>query len=125
MSCPFCNTSALPLTAQAALFVAFHDKYPISPGHTLIVPRRHVASYSEFTDEEARALLPLVAKVQREIEQHHSPSGYNIGWNDGASAGQTVFHFHLHVIPRYDADVSDPRGGIRWIMPDKAKYWDE
>ena len=95
----------------------------MSPGHALIVSRRHVASLFDLTTEEAAALRSLVPAVGAAIEIAHTPAGYNVGVFIGAAAGQTVGHVHVHVIPRYDGDVKDPRGGVRWVIPTKADYW--
>ena len=103
--------------------VALYDKYPVSPGHALIVPRKHIADLLTLSWEEQTAIWSLVVPVQQNIEKDHSPDGYNIGINIGEAGGQTVPHAHLHVIPRYSGDVQDPRGGIRWIIPPKAAYW--
>jgi diadenosine tetraphosphate (Ap4A) HIT family hydrolase len=121
--CPFCKPESLDTQEETQHLVAFRDKFPVSPGHTLIVPRRHVNSFFELRDEEKAELLGLVEQVKEGLDQEFRPSGFNVGWNDGASAGQTVFHFHLHVIPRYDRDVADPRGGVRWVLPENANYW--
>jgi diadenosine tetraphosphate (Ap4A) HIT family hydrolase len=102
---------------------AFPDAFPVSPGHCLIVSRRHEANFLALTVEEQAGIWSLVAAVRLYIEQSSAPDGYNIGINVGEAAGQTVAHAHLHVIPRYRADVPDPRGGIRWIIPAKAQYW--
>jgi len=121
--CPFCDLASRTIVTENETTVAFADGFAISPGHTLLVPRRHVASFFELTKAERGDLLALVDQVKAQLYPVHKPDGYNIGFNDGASAGQTVMHFHLHVIPRYQGDVADPRGGIRWIFPDKAVYW--
>ena len=105
--------------------VAIRDGFPVSPGHTLIIPRRHVGSFFEVTDEERADLLQLTAQARQGLEQEFHPAGYNIGINDGAAAGQTVPHLHIHLIPRYAGDRADPRGGVRWVLPDKAAYWDK
>jgi len=101
------------------------DGFPVSPGHALIVPKRHVADWFGATPEERAELWNAVESVRKVIEQHHQPDGYNVGFNCGRAAGQTVFHLHLHVIPRYDGDVEDPRGGVRHVIPDKVRYWEE
>ncbi len=103
--------------------LALPDAYPVSPGHTLIVPRRHVRDFFGLTAEEQAAIWMLVQPVRQHIEEDHLPDGYNLGVNIGKAAGQTVAHAHLHVIPRYAGDVADPRGGIRWIIASKAPYW--
>ena len=103
--------------------VVIRDAYPVSPGHTLVIPRRHVGSFFEITEAERTGLMDLLFKSQVLLQSEFAPAGYNIGINDGASAGQTVPHLHIHLIPRFAGDVPDPRGGVRWVMPDKAKYW--
>lgn len=114
------------IVSQDDLFVVIRDKYPVSPGHTLIIPRRPVVRFNKLTVAEATRLTALVASVQEQLNNTLSPKpdAYNIGVNDGEAAGQTIPQFHLHVIPRYRGDVTDPRGGVRWIIPEKAKYWE-
>lgn len=103
--------------------VAFFDCFPVSPCHTLVIPRRHVASIYELSDPELGDLWGLVAAVRRQLSAATDAIGFNIGVNDGIAAGQTVVHAHIHVIPRREGDVDDPRGGIRWVIPEKARYW--
>lgn len=103
--------------------LAVRDGYPVSRGHSLIVPRRHVGSVGEVSLDEQSAMLAMLQRVKAMLDAELRPDGYNIGINDGAAAGQTVMHVHMHVIPRYRADRPDPRGGIRWIIPEKADYW--
>lgn len=124
--CPFCAKLAGDTEPALAteLAVAFEDAYPISPGHMLITPRRHVPRLAGLTAEEREAIWAMVPSVCTLIESLHQPAGYNIGLNDGSAAGQTISHVHLHVIPRYPSDRPDPRGGIRWVLPDKAAYWE-
>ena len=119
--CPFCNTDR-ELTASSAHALAFPDHYPVSKGHTLVVPRRHVASYFELTQAEQHDLWDLVTIVRNQLMEQYRPDGLNIGINDGAAAGQTVFHAHIHLIPRYLGDVSRPRGGVRGVLPGKKEY---
>lgn len=119
--CPFC---ALVAKASDVLALALEDRYPVSPGHRLVVPRRHIATYQEATPEEKAAMWRLVDEVIVELEAERSPQGYNIGINVGAAAGQTVPHLHVHVIPRYGGDMADPRGGVRYVIPVKARYWE-
>jgi superfamily II DNA or RNA helicase/HKD family nuclease/diadenosine tetraphosphate (Ap4A) HIT family hydrolase len=102
--------------------VGIWDAFPVSPGHVLLIPRRHVPDWFEATDDERRELLTATAIAKAEIEARHRPEGYNIGINVGQAAGQTVFHLHLHVIPRYPGDVEDPRGGVRHVLPARANY---
>ncbi len=121
--CPFCAPDKPRIAWSAAAVLALWDAFPVSPGHVLVVPRRHVASWRELTAEEKSALIAGVDAVRALIDERHQPDGYNIGCNDGVAAGQTVMHFHMHVIPRYRGDSSDPRGGVRWVLRDKAAYW--
>ena len=105
--------------------MAIYDGFPVSPGHTLIIPKRHIASFFEATKEEQGAMLDLLSEMRQRLQAEHNPDGFNIGINDGAAAGQTVMHLHIHLIPRYAGDQPDPRGGVRWIFPDKAEYWNK
>ena len=122
--CPFCAPDASRIVGETPLAFALRDAYPVSSGHTLIVPRRHIGSFFDATDEERAALLDLLARMKAILDQEHSPAGFNIGINDGLAAGQTIPHLHIHLIPRYVGDQPDPRGGVRWIFPDRANYWD-
>jgi diadenosine tetraphosphate (Ap4A) HIT family hydrolase len=124
--CPLCAAVELhdPLAANDRA-VAFFDAFPVSPGHALIVSRRHVADLFELSAVEQAALWALLPVVKQALDERHSPGGYNVGVNVGSAAGQTVGHVHVHVIPRYDGDVPDPRGGVRWVLPDRAAYWDQ
>lgn len=123
-SCPFClRLSTGDVFCENRLSVAFEDSFPVSPGHALVVPRRHVPDFFELTADEQRLVWELVAEARRRIADRLRPAGFNVGANVGAAAGQTVWHAHVHVIPRYDGDVDDPRGGVRWVVPSKAAYW--
>jgi diadenosine tetraphosphate (Ap4A) HIT family hydrolase len=123
--CPFCSLPAERFVRQSEHAVVIRDGFPVSPGHTLIIPRRHVASFFDVTDAERADLMSLLTAARDDLERQFSPAGCNIGINDGAAAGQTVPHLHIHLIPRYDGDRDDPRGGVRWVLPDKAAYWDK
>jgi len=127
-TCPFCDIVNVDrekrIISQNDVAIAIYDGYPISAGHALIIPRRHIASFFDTNISERIGLLELVDDMKLQIDNNLSPNGYNIGINDGAVAGQTVPHLHIHLIPRYKGDREDPRGGIRWVMPEKAKYWD-
>lgn len=115
----------LPESAHVAanpLAFAIRDGFPVSPGHTLIVPRRPVSTWFEAIREEQLAMLDLLDVVKPGLDAEFAPAGYNLGVNVGTAAGQTVMHLHLHVIPRYEGDVSDPRGGVRHVIPDKGNY---
>jgi len=123
--CQFCNPTDKALLARKDNVIILWDSFPVSPGHALVTSCRHAASWSDLTRDEKIAMLDGIDTAQQEIEKQHSPDGYNIGINDGAAAGQTIMHVHLHVIPRYKGDSDDPRGGIRWIVPDRARYWED
>ena len=109
--------------AENALAFAVRDRFPVSEGHTLVVPRREVATWFDATREEQLAILELVDVVKRGLDERvPKPDGYNVGFNAGAAAGQTVMHLHVHVIPRFLGDVDDPRGGVRHVIPGKGNY---
>ena len=122
--CPFCMLPPERIIDSNEFGLVIRDGFPISPGHTLIIPKRHVGSFFEITKVERDALLKLLDKAKETIDEEFHPDGFNIGINDGPSAGQTVPHLHMHLIPRYTNDQADPRGGVRWIIPGKAKYWE-
>ena len=123
-ACPLCTAAERSDSLAANEYaVAVFDRYPVSPGHALILSRRHVADLFELSTDEWRCVWSLLPDVKRAIECHHSPAGYNIGVNAGVAAGQTIGHVHVHVIPRYPGDVHDPRGGVRWVLPARANYW--
>lgn len=123
MQCPFCQISPERIIAQNEHAFAIRDAFPVSPGHTLIIPKRHIGSFFETSTEERNALFQLLDEAKARIESEHQPASYNIGINDGVAAGQTVPHLHIHLIPRYTGDVEDPRGGVRWVVAEKARYW--
>ena len=122
-NCPFCELPAERIVFSAEEALVIRDVFPVSPGHTLVMPRRHVGSFFELTEVERDCMFELLAQAKQELDHSFQPDGFNIGINDGAAAGQTVQHLHVHLIPRYRGDVPDPRGGVRWVMPGKAKYW--
>lgn len=123
-ACPFCDLiTAGTLQAERPLVVALRDAFPISPGHTLVLPRRHEPDYFALLTEERAELWTMVDVVKAALDEEFRPGGYNLGVNVGGAAGQTIGHMHVHVIPRYTGDREDPRGGIRWIIPERARYW--
>ena len=123
--CPFCNYPPNTLLGENSSCIGFLDKYPVSLGHTLIVPRRHVVSFFDLTQDERGNMFALLDVIKTQLSTEYNPSGFNIGINDGLAAGQTIMHVHLHLIPRFKNDVEDPRGGIRWVIPSKARYWED
>lgn len=125
ISCPFCNRiEAGDVMAENQEAAAFPDAFPITQGHSLIVPKRHEADYFALSRSEQIAILDLTAELKVHLQNSEDPTAFNIGVNAGRDAGQTIGHAHLHLIPRYPGDAEDPRGGIRWIIPNKAAYWE-
>jgi diadenosine tetraphosphate (Ap4A) HIT family hydrolase len=125
VTCAFCARIAQgDLVAENDLAVAFFDAYPVSAGHCLIVPRRHEPDLLALTEAEQAAIWALVGLVRAQVEKGRTPDGYNIGVNVGEAAGQTIGHAHLHVNPRRRGDVADSRGGIWWVLPANAAYWE-
>ena len=125
ITCPFCSIAPDKIVAQRSLSFTIMDSLPVSPGHTLILPKRHVASIFETTKDEVADLWEALQQARAGLIEKFSPDGFNIGINDGLASGQTILHLHIQIIPRYKGDMPDPRGGIRWIFPDKAVYWKE
>jgi diadenosine tetraphosphate (Ap4A) HIT family hydrolase len=121
--CPFCRLEQTRIRLESDFAVALPDWFPVTQGHTLVLPKRHVATLFELPGDEQAAVWKLVALVRALLLAEFKPDGFNVGLNDGTAAGQTVSHAHVHVIPRRHGDVADPRGGVRWIVPDKAAYW--
>jgi superfamily II DNA or RNA helicase/diadenosine tetraphosphate (Ap4A) HIT family hydrolase/HKD family nuclease len=121
-SCPFCHLAPDQILFSSDLVIALWDAFPVSPGHTLLTPRRHIADWFDATPEEQAELIRAIDTAKATIERQYQPDGYNIGINIGRAAGQTVFHLHVHVIPRYTGDVPDPRGGVRHVIPAKGNY---
>ena len=122
-TCLFCTLSAGRIVLANELAVVIRDSFPVSPGHSLTIPKRHVGSFFDVAGDERKAMLAMLDSAKLGLDAAFHPDGYNIGINEGKAAGQTVPHLHLHLIPRYAGDSEDPRGGVRWIFPQKAKYW--
>jgi diadenosine tetraphosphate (Ap4A) HIT family hydrolase len=123
LDCPFCNPdSDRELIVESATAYAIYDKFPVNDGHALIIPKRHCEDYFDLTFKEQAACIFMLNKVKEIILSSCNPDGFNVGINIGKTAGQTVGHVHIHLIPRYEYDVEDPRGGVRGVIPDKQKY---
>ncbi|MEO8655337.1 MAG: HIT domain-containing protein [Ramlibacter sp.] len=122
-SCPFCTLPRTRIVSENEHAVLVADAYPVTAGHMLVIPKRHVGSFFNATSVERSALLELLDAAKVMIDMEHRPDGYNIGFNDGSAAGQTVPHLHIHLMPRYAGNEADPRGGVRWVIPEKADYW--
>ena len=122
---PFKPIAPERIIAETDDAIAFLDGYPVSKGHTLVIAKELTASIYDLPPAVQAELWRLVADVKKILTEKYHPDGFNIGVNDGPAAGQTIAHAHIHIIPRYKGDSPDPRGGIRWVIPDKAKYWSE
>ena len=118
--CPFCSEDGAIVKNEHAY--ARFDKNPVNPGHVLVIPRRHVSSFFEISRPERQELFNLVDEMKLFLDRKYSPDGYNIGVNVGETAGQTVMHVHVHLIPRYKDDTANPRGGVRGVIPAKQSY---
>ena len=124
-NCKFCNIENDRIVIKSELSIAFFDLYPVNIGHSLIVPKRHISNYFELTPEEKIDIWNIVDKLKLLLEKEFKPDGFNVGINIGESAGQTIFHCHIHVIPRYQGDMDYPEGGVRGVIPSKQKYRNE
>lgn len=122
LDCPFCKASLVRHSENEAAF-AIQDSFPVSPRHMLVIPKLHVSSIFDLAENDLVLLWELVSQIRAEL-MNDGADATNIGVNDGSAAGQTISHAHIHVIPRYDGDVKDPRGGVRWVIPSKAAYWE-
>ena len=120
-NCPFCSVEVEKTMVSEFAFV-IRDSYPVSINHSLVIPKRHVKSIFDLGAAEQAEIWRMVAEVRNELISLGADA-VNIGVNDGAKAGQTIDHAHVHVIPRYNGDAEDPRGGVRWVLPTKAAYW--
>ena len=114
--CLFC-TDPLGVSVQHELAFSARDSYPTSPGHTLVIPRRHVSSFFDLTQEEVAVCMGLIKEEKKRIDEEFNPDGYNIGVNVGPAAGQSILHVHIHIIPRYKGDGKGRAGGMRWVIP--------
>ena len=122
-TCPFCNPdSARELIVESATAFAMFDKFPVSNGHALIIPKKHCADYFDLTFREQSACMFMLNTVKEILKKKLNPDGFNVGINISEAAGQTVAHVHIHLIPRYKGDVKEPRGGVRGVIPEKKNY---
>ena len=119
--CLFC-TDPQGVSLESELAYSARDTYGVSPGHTLVIPRRHVSEFFDLTPGEVAACMELINEEKKLIDKEFNPDGYNIGVNVGPAAGQSIFHVHIHIIPRYKGDVENPQGGVRHVIPKKAHY---
>lgn len=121
--CPFCNLNGrVELVNQNDSCLAFYDLFPVNEGHTLIIPKRHESNYFNLSIKEQHDLWDMVNKCKLILDERFHPDGYNVGINIGESAGQSIFHIHIHLIPRYKGDVENPKGGVRGVIAGKQSY---
>jgi ATP adenylyltransferase len=123
--CPFCDRETMLSREDYGRITAFaiRDNYPVSDGHYLIIPHRHVSNFFDLTGAERHEVFLLIQDIQSDLRRRdRTITGFNIGINIGESAGQTVMHCHVHLIPRRDGDTPNPRGGVRGVIPDKMSY---
>ena len=123
LHCIFCNLPKKRIIRESKYFIVTRDIYPISENHTLIISKRHIRFFEDLSLNERQELIELIFSIQQNLKKKFCYQDFNIGINDGENAGQTIPHFHLHIIPRIQGDVDDPKGGIRWVIPSKANYW--
>lgn len=120
--CLFCHPKPHEIIEETEHALLITDSYPVSKGHCLVIPRRHIKTFFECTEEENREFFYLTNQAKKYVEEQFSPDGYNIGCNNEIAAGQSVFHLHIHIIPRYKGDVENPKGGVRWVIPKSSQY---
>ena len=121
MPCLFCSPDR-PILVQNEVAYAIADGFPVSPGHTLVIPKNHAVTIFDLSSTDYAGCFDLVKVVKEILAREHSPDGFNVGVNCGEAAGQSVWHAHIHVIPRYKGDVEHPRGGVRHVIPKKGDY---
>lgn len=121
--CLFCRVNPKNLIAEDEICCAAKDSFPVTEFHTLIIPKRHVANYFDLNSSEVSSMHEMLGEMKRRIEaKDDSVTGFNVGVNAGKDAGQSIFHVHVHLIPRRKGDVENPRGGVRGVIPRKQKY---
>ena len=119
--CPFCNVER-EIILESEMSFAIYDGFPVNEGHALIIPKRHTANYFDLSLEEQKDCIELLNRVKGIVQAKYNPAGFNVGININEAAGQTVPHVHIHLIPRYEDDVEEPRGGVRGVVPGKKNY---
>ena len=121
-NCIFCNIDIEIIVLENQLTYAIYDKFPVNEGHMLIIPKRHFDNFFDATSEEIESIYQLLHECKEVLDKEFNPDGYNIGINVGEHAGQTIFHLHVHLIPRYKGDVENPKGGVRNLKPNLVEY---
>lgn len=122
MDCIFCNLEEIKVTLENEGAQAIFDSFPVNEGHMLIIPKKHVETYFEASESEKKLLWDLVEECKVYLDGRFNPDGYNIGINNGITAGQSIMHLHIHLIPRYVGDIDNPKGGVRGVIPSKRIY---
>jgi len=124
MTCLFCEigNNSSDILYENDYFYVIYDHFPVTKGHQLIIPKRHIEDYFSLTLEEAQSLHQTILLMKENLSKEFHPDGYNIGVNNGRAAGQSIFHLHIHLIPRYLGDTENPRGGVRGVIPGKQSY---
>ena len=120
--CTFCNIDKKRILFDTSEWIAMYDAYPVSKGHTLLITKEHYETYFDLPDQLKESLQFRLNQVKGILDNEFHPDGYNIGCNCGEAAGQSIMHFHLHIIPRYKGDCENPRGGVRGVIKDKQNY---
>ena len=121
-NCVFCKIDKKRILFETSEWIAIYDAYPVSKGHTLLIPKEHYETYFDLPNQLKESLQFRLKQVKEILDNEFHPNGYNIGCNCGEAAGQTVMHFHMHIIPRYKGDCENPRGGVRGVIPSKQNY---
>ncbi len=119
--CLFCEVPK-DMIVENKYFYAMYDGYPVNKGHVLIISKGHIKTYFELSKAAHNALYDMIHAIKKHLDERFHPDGYNIGNNNGLYAGQSIMHFHLHIIPRYQGDVKNPKGGVRGVIPHKQSY---
>ncbi len=122
MPCIFCKIDSSRVVAQNQFAFAIEDAYPVNPGHLLVITKRHTATWWDASSDEQHAILALIDELKSKLDAKLAPHGYNVGFNAGKAAGQTVMHLHVHLIPRFEGDMDDPTGGVRHVIPERGNY---
>jgi diadenosine tetraphosphate (Ap4A) HIT family hydrolase len=124
MNCLFCElkTKEKNIIYQDKLVYCIYDNFPVGKGHILVITKRHISDYFKATQAEITAIDKALRHCKELLDKNYQPTGYNIGVNNGVSAGQTIMHLHVHLIPRYDNDCKNPHGGVRGVIPEKQAY---
>ena len=120
--CAFCSPTDRELLSENILTYAIADKYPVSKGHSLVIPKRHCPNYFDLSDKEKASCTLMMDHIQKKLQREYEPDGFNVGINVNQVAGQTVFHSHIHIIPRYNGDADDPTGGVRNLIDGQGNY---